>query len=83
MSYLVNVISPFDGTVTVNSTVPPVQANYTTIRNWAEEILQEVKANNRTAHQNYENIMSLYDQVSLSSVIKCNDRFFVLIEIPW
>ncbi|XP_028407647.1 laminin subunit alpha-like [Dendronephthya gigantea] len=63
MSYLDSVISPFDGTVTVNSTVPPVQANYTTIRNWAEQILQEVERNNRTAHQNYENIMSLYDQI--------------------
>ena len=63
MSYLANVIAPFDGTVTVSSTIPPVQANYTTIRNWAEKILLEVEANNRTAYQNYENIMSLYDQV--------------------
>ncbi|CAB4045988.1 Hypothetical predicted protein, partial [Paramuricea clavata] len=63
MSYLANVIAPFDGTVTVSSTIPPVQANYTTIRNWAEKILLEVETNNRTAYQNYANIMSLYDQI--------------------
>ena len=55
--------TPFDGTVTVGSTTPPVQANYTTIRNWAERILQEVEENNRTAHQNYGNIMTYFGQV--------------------
>jgi flagellar biosynthesis/type III secretory pathway M-ring protein FliF/YscJ len=57
------VSTPFDGTVTIGSTTPPVQANYTTIRNWAERILQEVEENNRTAHQNYGNIVTYFGQV--------------------
>ena len=69
LSYLVTVVVPFDGTVAVTSTSPPVSANYTTIRDWAARILQEVEANNRTAFQNYETIMSLYEQVSLMILI--------------
>ena len=66
MTYLADVIVPFDGTIFVNLTTPPVQANYTTIRNWAERILEEVRENNRTAYQNYGNISSLYDKVGSS-----------------
>lgn len=65
MSYLVTVIAPFDGTVSVTSTTAPALANYTTVRRWAEAVLLEVKANNETAYQNYGNIMSIFDQVSL------------------
>ena len=63
LNYVANVSAPFDGTVTVSSAAPPVEANYTTIRDWAERILQRVEENNRTAYENYENVTNHYDQI--------------------
>lgn len=61
---LMNAIQPFDGTVNVSRMPPPVQANYTTLRKWAEQILLHIEDKNKTAHKDYDNISSLYDEVS-------------------
>lgn len=62
-NYLTNVAEPFDGNVNITSENPPVVANYTSLRAWADKIMENVKSYNRTAHQYYQNITSNYEEV--------------------
>ena len=65
-SYLTAVVALFDGTVNITSEKPPVLANYTSIRSWADRILMDVKSYNRTSYQDYQDILLRYEEVSLN-----------------
>ena len=62
-NYLSDVVEPFDGTVNVTSEKPPVLANYTSLRAWADEILENVTFYNTTAYQYYKNITTHFEEV--------------------